>query len=293
MNRTLVDTIICCLIILIPLLSMSQSEIIEIEVNNHPKDIIWENVESEYYNETWSTQTVVNVSKPTMEVFIPDENESNGTSVVICPGGGMYLHSIESEGNEVAKWFSARGITAFVLKYRLVPTGENAAQEFGDDQEKALEKAANMLSYSYQDAQNAIEYIRTNAKKYKIDPNKIGLMGFSAGGAVTMEATYKSNEKNRPNFIAPIYPWMIIVKDQNPPSYNPPVFVLCASDDPLDLAESSVKIYSDWMKNGATAELHMYSQGGHGFGMKKNGLPSDNWIERMYDWMVANKIVKK
>tara|TARA_B100000497_G_C7649112_1_gene390422 strand:- start:573 stop:1433 length:861 start_codon:yes stop_codon:yes gene_type:complete len=273
------------IIVLMISVSISAQEIVQIQVNNSPSDVEWPNEESSYFNNTWQTQTVANVSIPTMEVFRPDPAKANGTSMVICPGGGMYLLSIESEGNQVAKWLTDQGVTAFVLKYRLVPTGDDGAEDLSDDGMGVGKKASNMLKYAHEDALNAITHIRKNVQEYGVESDKIGLMGFSAGGAVTMEATYKSQEVNRPNFIVPVYAWMSIVAEQEVPDYKPPMNAVCATDDPLFLAPASVELYSDWIKKGATAELHMYAKGGHGFGMKTQNLPTDKWIERVGEWM--------
>ena len=112
-------------------------------------------------------------------------------------------------------------------------------------------------------------------------------MGFSAGGAVTMETAYRAEKKNLPNFIAPIYPWMIVVEDQEVPDYKPPAFIICANDDNLKLAPASVKIYSDWIKAGAEADLHMFQKGGHGFGMSKKNSPIDSWSDLLVDWILS------
>ena len=277
--------------ILIPLLlSMSflktnSQEIVKIPTSGTPEDVIWENEERQFYNTIWETETVGNVTEPTMEVFRPEAGKANGTSVVICPGGGMYLLSIYSEGNEVAKWLAKEGVTGFVLKYRLVPTGDNGAEDLENDGAEVIPKAKNMLKYAREDALNAIRHIRFNSEKYGVDANKIGIMGFSAGGAVTMDVVYKCDEGSKPNFIAPVYAWMNIVDDLSPPEDAGPIFVVCASDDPLLLAPASVDLYNDWMKVGKSAELHMYSKGGHGFGMKVQDLPSDQWIERFREWL--------
>lgn len=265
------------------MLSLSAQEIVNIRVDNVPPDVKWERPESSYYNDAWDTQTVGNVSSPTMEVFRPEN--PNGSSMVICPGGGMYLLSIESEGNLVAKRLAELGVTAFVLKYRLVPTGKDGSQDLTNDGMNVIVKAKNLLKYAHEDALNALEHVRENANEYNVDPNKIGLMGFSAGGAVTMEATYKSNELNRPDFIVPVYAWTTILDEQDVPSYKPPMNAVCASDDPLMLAKGSVQLYSNWLAKGASAELHMYAKGGHGFGMKVQDLPSDQWLERVGEWM--------
>lgn len=249
----------------------------------------WPMPEKEYYSSIWANPVVSNVSKPSMYVY--KASNPNGTAVVICPGGGLYALSIDSEGRDVAKWLAERGVTAFVLKYRLVPTVDDATKEIGEDP-NVISKAKKMLSASVSDALNAIEFARSNSDKYGLDKNKIGLIGFSAGGAVTMGATYTYTDKNKPNFIGPIYAWMNVLSFQDVREDAPPLFVVCASDDPLNLAPASVKLYQQWLDAKKPAELHMYSKGGHGFGMKKQNLPSDNWIDRFGDWLTTNGLME-
>ncbi len=277
--------------ILLACLAMTVSsvaqEIVELPISKSNEYPTWKGEEKEYFSEIWQTKVVTNVSKPTMEVFRPDPALSNGTSVVICPGGGLYAHSIDSEGNDVAKWLNQKGVTAFVLKYRLVPTEGDGVKQLNIDGLKVQENASKMLPFSVEDALNAIEHVRTNANGFGINPDRVGLMGFSAGGAVTMGATFGAEEKNKPNFIAPVYAWMKIVPTSEVPTDAPPAFIVCASDDPLMLAPASVQLYSDWLSKGKIAELHMYAKGGHGFGMRKQNLPSDTWIERFDEWLTV------
>ena len=258
------------------------------------KTVKWENEERQYFSDIWNTEVVTNVSVPTLQVFQPEK--PNGASVIIAPGGALYAHSINSEGRNVAKWLADKGITAFVLKYRLVPTGKDAVQEVSDDGKnnpaRIAERVAPVLPLSVADGLSAISYVRQNAEKYQLDPNKIGFMGFSAGGAVTMGVAYNYTEDNRPNFIVPVYAWTSAYPVQEAPENAPDLLVICASDDPLGLAPGSIEIYNSWLKAGYIPELHMYAKGGHGFGMKKQGLPSDNWIQRFYDWSVAQGISK-
>lgn len=254
-----------------------------VETNNN---VTWEGGEKEYFSDIWQNEVVTNVSIPTMQVFAPEK--PNGKSVIIAPGGGLYALSIKSEGTDVAKWLNTKGITAFVLKYRLVPTGEDGVKEItvegSTNPQRIAERIRPVLPLSIEDGLSAIEYVRTNASKWHLDPKKIGFMGFSAGGAVTMGVAYNYNEKNRPDFIVPVYPWTTALPVQKTPEDAPPMLVICATDDPLGLAAGSIELYSSWLKANKTAGLHMYSKGGHGFGMKKQGLPSDNWIQRFYEW---------
>ncbi len=252
--------------------------------------IVWQGGEKTYFSDIWQTQVVTNVSVPTMEVFRPNAEDANGTAVIIAPGGGLYALSINSEGNDVAKWLNKKGITAFVLKYRLAPTGEDGVKEITEAGAKVIENVRPIMPLAIEDGLKAITEVRTNAHLYGINPEKIGFMGFSAGGAVTMGVTFKATKENKPNFIVPVYPWMTVLGAYDVHTDAPPMLVICASDDPLQLAPPSVDLYSAWLKAGKPVELHMYAKGGHGFGMKKQNLPSDKWTERFYEWSVAEGI---
>jgi acetyl esterase/lipase len=247
--------------------------------------IQWVGEEIKYFSKPWNSNAVSNVSAPTMEVFRPDPAISNGTSVIVAPGGGMYALAMENEGYNVAKWLVKNGITAFVLRYRLVPIPGNAHDKWDNDGQNRKIRAKQVLPLAADDGLSAISYVRNNASLYNLDPNKIGFMGFSAGGAVTMAVMFKSSEKDTPNFIVPVYAWMTIIPTYEVPQHAPPMFVACASDDRL--ATGSVSLYSAWLKAEKIAELHMYSKGRHGFGMQKKNLPSDNWIQHFYDWSVT------
>ena len=231
-----------------------------------------------------------NVTKPEMHFYEAKGENITDKVMIICPGGGLFFSAYEKEGTLLAEKLSNNGINAIVLKYTLYPIDGNAQKWLNENwgfQDDIIKKAKKTLPFSTNDALNAIENIRQNSKKYKVDPNKIGLMGFSAGGAVTMEASYKATEKNQPNFIAPIYPWMLIVEDQKVPDNKPPAFISCANNDILELAPLSVKIYQDWILADAKAELHMYDMGGHGFGMTMQNSPVDNWSNLLVDWILS------
>ena len=275
--------------LLIPLFCISQ-EIIELPVAEQSA-VQWSGDAQEYFESDWKTKVVTNVSQPSMQVFQADASISNGSAVIIAPGGGLFALAIEKEGNEVARWLNAKGITAFVLKYRLLPTGENGVQEVMKEPEKVIEKVKPILPLSIADGQNALAYVKENASRWGVDTDKVGFMGFSAGGAVTMGVALNSLEEKAPAFIVPVYAWMPVIGEYEIPEDLPPMLVICASDDPLMLAPDSVSLYSNWVDEGGKAELHMYSQGGHGFGMEAQGLPSDDWISRFYEWAVSEKLV--
>lgn len=260
--------------------------------NENNSGLSWEGDAKEYFSSDWNTQVVTNVSKPSMEVFTPDATLANGSAVIIAPGGGLFALAIEKEGNLVAKWLNSKGITAFVLRYRLLPTGEDGVAEVMKEWENVFQKVGPVLPLAISDGKNAIAYVRNNADKWNLNPDKIGLMGFSAGGALTMGVALNSEDANRPNFIVPVYPWMPVIGEYEVPEETPPMFLVCASDDELMLAADSIKLYSKWTDEGGTSELHMYAKGGHGFGMDQKGLPSDNWISRFYEWAISEGIVR-
>lgn len=249
----------------------------------------WNWDEKEMFSETFQTQVVYNVSQPTLTVYAPDKALANGTAMIVCPGGGFHTLSINSEGIEVAKWLNSKGITAFVLKYRLVKseTDDPVKELFPlfNNRKKLDSINAPVVTLAIADGLAAIQYAREHAAEYNIEKNKIGIIGFSAGGTVAAGTVYNSKENNRPNFAAPIYAYTGALKNTAVPVDAPPLFIAAASDDQLGLAPNSVQTYSNWLAAGKSAELHIYSKGGHGFGMRKLNLPVESWIERFGDWL--------
>ncbi|MFD2941588.1 alpha/beta hydrolase [Flavobacterium notoginsengisoli] len=251
-------------------------------------------------------QSTSQVSVPTLSIFIPKEAKPNQTAVVICPGGGYTHLAFDKEGTKVAEWFNSLGITAFVLKYRMPADLTMKNKNIGP----------------LQDAQEALRYVRQNAAKWNIDPNKIGILGFSAGGhlAATLsthydDKVYESNFKvsARPDFSILIYP-VISMENEithkgsqtnllgNNPSQElinnfsnekkvtaktPPAFLIHATDDTVVIPENSINYYLALKKNGVTAELHLYEKGGHGFGLGVNDT-SKFWTRDCAEWLKAN-----
>jgi putative heme-binding domain-containing protein len=253
---------------------------------------------------------VRNITRPTLTAFLPDRSTANGTAVVICPGGAFRFLSWESEGTAVAEWLRARGVAAFVLKYRLVDTGatdeefrkamaamfrnlpnRNRPGNNGDGGKRPavppdMRKIAALASA---DGRQAIKVVRRHAAEWGISPDRIGIMGFSAGGMVTMGVVMDHDEDSRPNFAAPIYGGS--VGGGKIPADAPPLFVLAANDDQM-FSATSARLYSDWKAAGHPVELHIYSKGGHGFGMNKHGLPVDHWIDRFGEWLGQQGLLK-
>lgn len=260
------------------------------------EDMVWEGPEKSYFSKIWQTEVITNVSSPTLEVFLAPESINTGTSVIIAPGGGLYAHSIEREGNMVARWLNKKGINAFVLKYRLVPSGEDGVDEISNPEIRAKvdfwPRIHRVIKLSIEDGLNAVAYLKQHSQELNINPVKIGFMGFSAGGAVTMGVSYSATEATQPNFLVAVYPWATAMPVQSPKDNAPPLLVICAADDPLDLAPPAVDLYNAWYQKKRPVGLHMYTKGGHGFGMQKQGLPSDQWIQRFYEWSVAEGFVK-
>lgn len=262
------------------------------------KEFKWKGEENEYFSERWKTHLITNVSKPSIEIYKPKKELNTKTTVIIAPGGALYALSILSEGKKVAEWLNKKGITAVILKYRLIPTytkdGINERyKKQKKDKNLLQEEVIQLIPYAINDALNAVEYIRTNAKKYDVDPNKIGFMGFSAGGAVAMGVAYNYTAKNRPDFLATIYPWTAKYPVQTPKKDAPPIIIFCASNDNLNLAPGNIKLYTSWKEAGLNASIHMYAKGKHGFGMKKQNLPVDHWIDRFYEWAINEKFTDK
>lgn len=274
--------------------SSAQDKVIRLYDGPAPGSEDWKHSEQESRTNLWQTRVAFNVVNPTLTVFKPDPAKANGTAIVICPGGALFGLSIDSEGCDVARWLQDRGITCFVLKYRLVPCKTDDPTRELMTRGNLDEVVAPIVKLALADGQAAIAHVRQHAKDFGVNPNRIGIIGFSAGGTVTASVAYNYTPESRPNFAAPIYlAYNWTIKTKGVPTDAPPLFVLGATDDPLGLAPQSVAIYQDWTAARKPAELHLYSKGGHGFGMKKQNLPSDHWIERFTDWLEVQGLMKK
>lgn len=251
------------------------------------------------------------VSRPTLTVFPAPADKANGTSVIICPGGGYSIVAIGHEGFEVAKKFNEMGVTAFVLKYRIPNDSYMVNKEIGP----------------LQDAQRAIQLVRQNATTWKINPDRIGIMGFSAGGHLASTAGTHFNQVTidnkdsislRPDFLVLIYPVISFLdkyghigsrnnllglhpSSKKIKAYSnelqvnkttPPTFLVHAGDDPAVPVQNSLLFYEALQKNGVPAELHVYPKGGHGYGMD-NPTTKDEWIDRLRNWLDAGGWLKK
>jgi|HubBroStandDraft_2_1064218.scaffolds.fasta_scaffold22970_1 acetyl esterase/lipase len=244
---------------------------------------------------------VWNVTQPTLAVFRPAAGKANGTAIIVAPGGGFRVLSYKNEGLRVAQWLADHGVTAFVLKYRLHRMPDDPAEvRKGLDQMLAaaarppgkapdgsaapappmprMEFGALELS-AIADGEQAIKLVRSRAKEFGIDPQRIGIIGFSAGGAVAGGASVRAEPAQRPNFVGIIYggvPGAI-------PAQAPPAFLAAAADDPL--SNGMPDLFARWRASGASAEMHIYAKGQHGFGTAKQGLPVDHWLDVFYAWL--------
>ncbi len=252
--------------------------------------------EKEYFSKLWNTEVVANVTKPTLTVFKPAPGTANGTAIVIAPGGGFMALSITSEGTDVAKYLAAKGVTCFVLKYRIAHTGEDATAEFAafvGNWKKFDELVGNIIPLSIADGLAAVAYVRKHAAEFTVSPDRVGIIGFSAGGTVTTAAALRYTPESRPAFAAPIYPAVKGFLDSPVPADAPPLFIATATDDGLGLAPDSILLYQKWTEAKKSAELHMYAKGNHGFGMHQNHIPTDHWIDRFADWLEMQGFLKK
>lgn len=252
----------------------------------------WEEAISE--KNIFNTKVVYNVASPTITAYLPEK--PNGTAVIIAPGGAFHTLSIDNEGTDVAKWLNSKGVTAFVLKYRVVHSlTDDPVKELMPKMAnfKALdEENATVVALATQDGLTAVKYVREHAKELNLDPKKVGFMGFSAGGTLTMSVVYSADDTNRPNFVAPIYAYEKAIIGTNMPQEKTPIFIAVASDDQLGLMPHSINIYRKWFDAKQPAELHIYEKGGHGFGMRKTGISTDGWIDDFGNWLKMQGYLK-
>jgi acetyl esterase/lipase len=240
---------------------------------------------------------MVNITNPRMYYYAAAKGKATGTAVLICPGGGYMGVSVIKEGSEIAKWFNNLGVTAFVLYYRM-PNGHTAVP--------------------LTDAQTALAIIQQRAKEWNINKDKIGIMGFSAGGHLASTVgTHFKTKVERPAFMILGYPVVTMKKElthggsrtnligEHPTTEienlysnelqvsknTPPTFIVHATDDKVVPVQNSVQLYKALQDKKVVAELDTFAVGGHGFGMRKRGIPVDNWPELLKTWLKNNKLI--
>jgi acetyl esterase/lipase len=244
----------------------------------------------------FAVKRLTNVSHPTLTVFRPEKDRDTGAAVVIAPGGGYNILAWDLEGEEVAQWLNSIGVTGIVLKYR-VPRRSGTLPNAAPPQAQA-------------DAQRALSLTRDRAKAWGIDPKRIGVLGFSAGGHLAAwtatnfdKRAYEPADDTdkvscRPDFVVLVYPAYLVAKgkeelapDIRVTKETPPTFFAHAGDDGVS-AENSVRMYLALKKAGVPAELHVYASGGHGFGLRKSDKPCSTWPQRCSDWMMAQGFLR-
>jgi acetyl esterase/lipase len=232
---------------------------------------------------------VSSIHQPSITPYLPAKEKATGTAVLVIPGGGHRLLAITHEGYNVGEWLADRGIAAFVLKHRL-------AREEGSTYKIEVE--------SFADAERAMRLIRSRAQEWNIDPTRLGAMGFSAGGELVSQISTKfdsgkadaadpvDRQPSKPAFQALIYPGRSV--DIVPTKESPPAFLAAAYNDRQDIAEGLAEVYLRFKRAGAPAELHMYSTGGHGFGLRAtNKRPVGSWMVRFEEWLQESGFLKR
>jgi len=223
---------------------------------------------------------LINVVTPTLTAYLPEKSKATGTGIIVAPGGACIALAMKLEGVDVAEWLRDHGIAAFVLKYR-VP-------EKKDEGIPADLNMDNSCKYGIADGIQALKVVRQHAAEWGVASDKIGFMGFSAGGMVTSGVLLQEDASLRPNFAAPIYGGPF-GKMPTVPAKLPPIFMAWAQDD--GYVDTIVRFYEALKAAGNKPEAHVYFSGGHGFGMKKQGTTSDHWIEEFYFWLQAQGLV--
>ena len=250
----------------------------------------WDWEQKEIFVEKINAKSIYNVSNPTLVEYLPPASNNMGTAVIIAPGGAMNFLGVDHEAEDVAKWLNSKGITAFVLRYRLNHLVSDdpfkESMEMTMNKQKWNAKSKVTIPLAVADGIRAIEYVRNNANKYNISPKRVGMIGFSAGGIVTLGTVLTAAAEKRPDFIASIYSTHKALDEAKISENAPPLFMAIANDDVHGFAPENAELYNDWQKAGnSNATLHIYEKGGHGFGLKKQNLPTDNWTDRFEEWL--------
>ena len=253
---------------------------------------------------------VANVSDPTLTVFLPDAAVATGAAVVVAPGGALRILGWDNEGVRAAEWLNTKGVAAFVLKYRTLQTpaaqtpGGNGAAPGGGGvaaaprQEMTIRngnanpepndtRLAEVLRMGIADAQQALRLVRRNAITWRIDPARVGIMGFSAGGGVAVGAALADKSDASPDFLVSLYGPSLM--DVNVRPDTPPLFIAVGATH-FNVTNGCLALFAAWKAGGRPAEIHVYDQVSAGFGMTRRGLPVDTWTDRLYEWLLARKI---
>ncbi len=261
----------------------AQQTVIPLHSSVAPGSEVWTWQEQQFFVKApLNANVAYNVTKPTLTVYTPDS--ANGTSVIICPGGGMRVLNVETEGAWIAKELNKKGITAFVFKYRLLriftaDPWKEMLQGLQDTSLDNIKRTAEIAGMAGEDLRKAVAYVKENAASHKLDENKIGVIGFSGGANLAVRLAVDFNSETKPNFIASIYGNK--PPDKNLPAGAPPIFIAVANDDQRASPAKSVELYNLWVAAKIPAELHIYARGDHGL----RRAPANTWIHRFTDWL--------
>lgn len=237
---------------------------------------------------------VRNVMNPTLTPVLPDPARTTGVAVIVAPGGAFRFLSIDNEGYKVARWLADRGIAAFVLKYRTVPVPRDRTEfyrslgQFMTALPKDDSKPLDPTLEAVEDGQAAVRLVRSRASEWKIDPAKVGFIGFSAGAMTALGVGLAPDKPARPDFIAPIYPPMMA---RPVPGDAPPMFLAIALDDQLFAKGKSLGLVDAWRQAGRPLEVHLYEKGNHGFSFNPAFHASALYLAEFVAWMKDRRII--
>jgi acetyl esterase/lipase len=226
-------------------------------------------------------RSISNVSQPSITVYLPSKENATGKAIVICPGGAYTHLAIDKEGHEIARWLNTIGVAGIVLKYRL-PGQKNMRASMGE-----IVEAAEAARVAIEDAELAMTITRAHASKWNIKQDKIGMMGFSAGGNLAAMVGMLAPKEQRPDFLVLGYPAM--PRTFKVTASTPPSFIVHADDDRLASSANSVPFYLELKKAKVPAEMHIYANGGHGFGIRKTDKTSAAWPQAFEAWLATIK----
>ena len=225
---------------------------------------------------------VMNVVTPTITAYLPEPAKATGTGVVIAPGGAFVALAISLEATDLARWLQERGVAAFVLKYRTVEKKQDGIPRMDMD---------TAGRYGIADGIQALKVVRRHASAWGVAPDRVGIVGFSAGGMVASGALLQPDAAARPSFAALIYGAPFGAMPPIPATL-PPLFMAWAQDDAVALAPV-VRFHDALVAAGIEPEVHVFSAGGHGFGMRKHGTTSDHWVDEFYWWLEAQGLTRR
>ncbi|MBK8425899.1 MAG: alpha/beta hydrolase fold domain-containing protein [Lewinellaceae bacterium] len=261
-------------------------EVVRLYEGSAPGSENWKYPERTYTIVDANIVFVSNITDPTLTIY--KAKRPNGTAVIVCPGGAFRGLAIQHEGHDIAEWLNSKGITALVLKYRVVNAGPDFDPQFSQDMQSGNSARIDSINMPYvplavADGREAVRYTRRHAAELGIEPDRIGMIGFSAGGTLIASVAQTYDRESRPDFVAPIYAYTPAILGAAVPQSAPPMFLALAGDDPI--AYGNPDLYKKWRDAGRKAEIHVYNSGGHGFGLRKQGLPSDSWIIDFEAWL--------